>query len=150
MAEPEDYDARAAFMWSATLALNNLISCGVPQDWSSHMIGHELTAFYGLDHAETLAIVLPGVWTHQLKQKEAKLKQYGRRVWNVKTAKQAIAQTEAFFHSLCMPTHFSDYDIDAKEAAAQVKARFAERGSVFGEHNDLTPAKVAAILRSRA
>jgi len=150
MAEPEDYDARAAFMWSATLALNNLISCGVPQDWSSHMIGHELTAFYGLDHAETLAIVLPGVWTHQLKQKEAKLKQYGERVWKVKTAKQAIAKTEAFFHSLCMPTHFASYDIDAKAAAAQVKARFAERGSVFGEHGDLTPAKIAAILRSRA
>ena len=150
LAEPEAYDARASFMWSATLALNNLINCGVPQDWSTHMIGHELTAFYGLDHAETLAIVLPGVWAHQLEQKEAKLKQYGKRVWNVRSAVQAIAKTEAFFHSLGMPTRFKDYGIDAKQAAARVKARFSERGAVFGEHNDLTPAKVAAILRSRA
>jgi NADP-dependent alcohol dehydrogenase len=145
-----DYDARAAFMWSATLALNTLIGCGVPQDWSTHMIGHELTAFYGLDHAETLAVVMPGVWMNQIKHKEAKLRQYGRRVWGAQTARQAVARTEDFFHSLGMPTRLGDYGIDAEEAAVRVSTRFAERGAVWGEHGNIRPKDVAAILRSRA
>jgi NADP-dependent alcohol dehydrogenase len=150
LAEPNNYDARAAFMWSATLALNTLIACGAPQDWSTHMIGHELTAWYGLDHAETLAIVLPGVWKQELERKKAKLEQYGQRVWKVKTAKGAIAKTEHFFHSLGMPTRLRDYQISAAEAAEKMRARFSERHTVLGEHGDLKPDAVAAILRSRA
>jgi NADP-dependent alcohol dehydrogenase len=150
LAEPANYEARAAFMWSATLALNTLLACGVPQDWSTHMIGHELTAFYGLDHAETLAIVLPGVWKHQLARKQAKLEQYGRRVWNVRTAKGAIAKTEDFFHALGMPTRLRAYQVVAKEAAARIQARFAERKTVLGEHGDLGADAAAAIVRSRA
>ena len=148
--KPKDYEARATFMWSATLALNALIGCGVPQDWSTHMIAHELTAFYGLDHAETLAIVLPGVWQYKLTAKKRKLEQYGRRVWNVKTAKDAIVKTEAFFHSVEMPTRFSDYKISAKEAARKVRERFSERDSVFGEHNDIAADAASKILLSRA
>ncbi|HNQ89194.1 MAG TPA: iron-containing alcohol dehydrogenase [Verrucomicrobiota bacterium] len=150
LAEPGDYEARATLVWSATLALNTLLACGVPQDWSTHMIGHELTAFYGLDHAETLAIVLPGVWRHQLESKQAKLEQYGRRVWNVGTAEDAITRTEAFFHSLGMPTRLADYGIDAREAAEKVRARFVERKTVLGERGDLGPEAVARILIARA
>ncbi len=150
LAEPNNYEARAAFMWSATLALNGLIACGVPQDWSTHMIGHELTAFYGLDHAETLAIVMLGVWKHELERKKAKLEQYGRRVWNVRTARGAIAKTEEFFHSLGMPTRLRDYQINAREAAGKIRARFTERKTLLGEHGDLGPDAVAAIVRSRA
>jgi NADP-dependent alcohol dehydrogenase len=148
--KPKDYESRATFMWTATLALNGLIGCGVPEDWSTHMIAHELTAFYGLDHAETLAIVLPGVWQYKLTAKKKKLEQYGRRVWNVKTAKDAMVKTEAFFHSIKMPTRFGDYNIPAKEAARKVRERFSERDSVFGEHGDITPDAVAKILLSRA
>lgn len=150
LANPCDYQVRASFMWSATLALNNLIGCGVPQDWSTHMIGHELTAFYGPDHAETLAVVLFGVWRHQLKHKQAKLKQYGQRVWGVTSAEQAIEATERFFHAIGMPTRLKDYKIDAEDAARRVHERFAQRNSVFGEHSEITPEATAAILRSRA
>lgn len=148
--KPKDYEARATFMWSATMALNTLIGCGVPQDWSTHMIGHELTAFYGLDHAETLAIVLPGVWQYKLTAKRKKLEQYAQRVWGVKTAKEAMLKTEAFFHSLKMPTRFGDYKISAKEAAQKVRERFAGRDSVFGEHKDITPHAASKIILSRA
>lgn len=148
--KPRDYEARATFMWSATLALNNLIGCGVPQDWSTHMIAHEVTAFYGLDHAETLAIVLPGVWQYKLTAKKKKLEQYGHRIWNVKTAKEAIVKTEAFFHSLGMPTRLGDHKIPAKEAARKVRERCSERGDVFGEHGDINPDAVSKILLSRA
>lgn len=150
LAEPENYEARAAFMWSATMALNTLIGCGVPQDWSTHMIGHELTAFYGLDHAETLAIVLPGVWKHQFDRKKAKLEQYGRRVWKVKTPEEAMSRTEDFLHALGMPTRLGDYKIDAREAAEKVRTRFAERKTRLGEHGDIDPDGAAEVLRSRA
>lgn len=149
LAEPNNYEARAAFMWSATLALNTLIGSGVPQDWSTHMIGHELTAFYGLDHAETLAIVMPGVWKHEFERKKAKLEQYGRRVLKVKSARSAIAGTEKFFHSLGMPTRLSDYKIEARDAAKKVRTRFAQRNTVLGEHGDINADAAAAILRSR-
>jgi NADP-dependent alcohol dehydrogenase len=150
LVEPRDYESRASFMWSATLSLNTLIGCGVPQDWSTHMIGHELTALYGPAHAETLAVVLPGVWTHEIDKKEAKLRQYGQRVWGVTTAEAAIARTEEFFHSLDMPTRLSAYQINAEEAAEAVGRRFAERAAKFGEHEDIGGDVAAAILRSRA
>ena len=148
--ERENYEARASFMWSATLALNTLIGCGVPQDWSTHMIGHELTAFYGLDHAETLAVVLPGIWRYKSTAKKDKLEQYGRRVWNVDSADQAIEKTESFFRSINMPTRLSEHKIDAGDAAVKVRARFKERNSIFGEHGDINDEAVAKILLSRA
>ncbi len=150
LADLRDYDARAGFMWAATLALNTLIGCGVPQDWSTHMIGHELTAFYGLDHAESLAVVMPGVWQHQLERKRAKLAQFGRRVWGVESAEAAIEATEAFWVSLGMPTRLRDYGVDADEAAQRIEARFRQRGTRLGEYGDLDPEAVAAILRLRA
>jgi NADP-dependent alcohol dehydrogenase len=150
LAEPGNYDARASFMWSATIALNTLIGSGVPQDWATHMIGHELTAFYGLDHAETLAVLMPGVWAHDLQRKRAKLEQFGRRIWQTSSAEGAIAATEKFFHSVGMPTRLSDYRINADEAAERIRARFAERKTLLGEHGDLKPEAVAAIVRSRA
>lgn len=150
LAQPTHYEARASFMWSATLALNTLICSGVPQDWATHMIGHELTAFYGLDHAETLAILLPGVWRYKFEAKRAKLEQYGQRVWKVKTAGAAIARTEKFFHALGMPTRLRDYQIRAGEAAEKVRARFAQRGGAFGEQMDIGADAAAEILRLRS
>ena len=147
---PRDYASRADFMWSATIALNNLLSCGVPGDWATHMIGHELTAFYGIDHAESLAVVMPGVWAHKLGAKSAKLCQYGRRIWNVGDAQTAIDRTEAFFHSLGMPTRLRDFGIDAEDAARKVSERFASRKSAFGEQGDIGAEAAAQILRARA
>jgi NADP-dependent alcohol dehydrogenase len=150
LAKLDDYDSRANFMWSATIALNNLLGCGVPQDWTSHMIGHELTAFYGLDHAETLAVVLLGVWRHRLKEKRAKLEQFGRRVWNVGTAEEAIEKTEQFFHSIGMPTRLSDYSITATDAAEKVTQRFKARSAAYGERGDFGPQDAHTVLHMRA
>ncbi len=156
LADPEDYDARANFMWCATWALNRSLGCGVPQDWSTHMTGHELTALYGVAHAESLAIVLPSLWRFQKERKREKLAQLARRVFGVdepdddKAADRAIAETEGFFHSLGMPTTLRDFEIPAAEAADEIERRFTARGVVWGEHKDLTPDKVAAILRGAA
>jgi NADP-dependent alcohol dehydrogenase len=147
--DPLNYSARANVMWAATNALNGLIGCGVPQDWATHMIGHELTAFYGIDHAQSLAVVMPRLLEHCKDAKEAKLLQYGQRIFGFKSkskAEAAIKKTEDFFNSLGMKTHLSDYNIDAKEAAVKISSRLKGRGSILGEKADLTPEDVSKIL----
>lgn len=156
MQKPEDYDVRANLCWCATQALNGVISCGMPQDWSTHDIGHELTALYGIDHARTLAIVLPGVWRYFINEKKEKLAQYGMRVLGLQgsiddCASQAIDKTEAFFQSLGLPTHLKDYDINAIDAARIVSDRFKVRKRPgFGERGLITPEVIYRIIESRA
>jgi len=143
---PMDYDARANVMWAATNALNGFIACGVPQDWATHMIGHELTAFYGIDHAQSLAVVLPRLLAHCKETKKAKLLQYGQRIFGLKDADAAIKATEAFFNSLGMKTRLSDYKIDAIDAAGKISSRFKARGTMLGEKAELSPDDVSQIL----
>jgi NADP-dependent alcohol dehydrogenase len=150
LSEPPDLAARATFMWCATHALNGVVGAGVPQDWATHMIGHELTALYGLDHAVTLAIVLPGVLRDRIASKRARLEQYGKRVMGVTGAEAAIDRTEAFFRDLGMKTRLSEHGIDAAQAAAQVQERFTRRKVAFGERGDVDGPAAARILRSRA
>jgi NADP-dependent alcohol dehydrogenase len=152
LANPTDYDARANFMWSATMALNGLIGAGVPQDWVTHMIGHELTALHGLDHAQTLAIVLPSTLTVRRKGKWEKLLQYGERVWGIVTGteeervEQAIAKTRDFFESVGVPTRLGAYGVGL-ESIPVIQARFEQRGMVtLGEKQDVNPQVVEQIL----
>lgn len=154
MANPRDYDARANLMWCATNALNDWIACGVPQDWASHMIGHELTALYGVDHAQSLAIVAPGVMLHQRNRKRGKLLQYAARVWDIAEGgeesriERAIARTEEFFRSLGVGTRLADYKIPA-DCGPVVARRLAERKMLLGEHQDLGSREVEEILALR-
>ena len=150
---PPVYDARANFMWVCSNALNHLIGVGVPQDWATHRIGHELTALYGLAHAESLAVVLPWLLWYKRSQKRDKLLQYGYRVMDQKSQKyseridRTIEATAGFFQSLGMPTTLTAYGVDPDEAAAKVQARLEERGWSLGEQRDITGADAAAILR---
>ncbi|MEN6407607.1 MAG: iron-containing alcohol dehydrogenase [Thermoguttaceae bacterium] len=154
LCSPKDYAVRANLMWCATQALNGLIGCGVPQDWATHMIGHELTALYGIDHGQSLAIVLPGVLRHEKARKRAKLLRMAERVWQLRDGEedarieQAIDRTERFFQSLGVATRLSDYQIPP-DAAQTVAQRLADRGMKLGEHGDLGPEAVRAVLESR-
>ncbi|HOX03094.1 MAG TPA: iron-containing alcohol dehydrogenase [Candidatus Paceibacterota bacterium] len=147
---PRDYAVRANLMWAATQALNGIIACGVPQDWTTHGIGHELTALYGLDHAQTLVALMPAVWKHQKAAKQAKLIQYGERIWGIRQgadlAGQAIDQTEKFFRSLGMKTRLSEYGIGA-DRFAEIADRFAGRGFRLGEHQSIGPREIVEILQ---
>lgn len=147
-----DYQNRANLMWNATQALSGLIGAGVPQDWSTHMIGHELTALFGLDHAATLAIILPRLLSAKRQQKRDKLLQYAERVWHLDVSdkdaaiQKAIDNTEAFFRSLGMKTRLSEYDISA-EASEQVKQGLIKNGYLrLGENGDITPDDAADIV----
>jgi NADP-dependent alcohol dehydrogenase len=153
LAKPADYDLRASFVWSATMALNGLIGQGVPQDWSTHMIGHELTALYGIDHARTLATVLPSMLRVQSAQKGDKLLQFAERVWGVHEGSReqkieaGIVATEKFFESLGVPTHLKAYTQVKADTPSTVAHRLAGNGmSKLGERQDVTPATVEKVL----
>lgn len=116
-----NYDVRATIMWAATQALNGLIGVGCRQDWASHGIGHELTAAFGLDHGQTLAIIAPRVMAYSKELKLQKLVQYARRVWNVKEmeegkmAEEALQRTEDFFRTLGVRTRLAEYNVDKSQ-----------------------------------
>jgi NADP-dependent alcohol dehydrogenase len=154
LATPEDYDVRANLMWAATQALNGLIGAGVPQDWATHMIGHEITALYGLDHAQTLAIVLPNLLQQRRDAKRAKLLQFAARVWDIHSGTEderidaAIARTRAFFESVGVKTRLSDYGIGA-DAVDRIVAQLEAHGmKKLGEHRDIDLATSRRILEA--
>ena len=154
LSDPQNYDVRANVMWAATMALNGLIGQGVPQDWATHMIGHEITAVYGLDHAQTLAVVLPALLAEQRTQKREKLLQYGRRVWNLQHADEerlideAISHTRAFFEQMGVPTRLADYGIKAEAVDELVNKLEQHQLLKLGEHGDITLAVSRKILQA--
>jgi NADP-dependent alcohol dehydrogenase len=145
VAESENYDARANHVWCATLALSGIVGAGVPQDWATHMIGHELTALYGIDHGQTLAIVLPSLLEERREQKRAKLLQYAERVWHIEKGSEkekidaAIQKTREFFESLGVKTHMSLYDVGADKISVIVQQLKAHGMTALSETQDLTP-----------
>jgi len=152
--DPSDYKAASNFMWSCTMALNGLIGQGVPQDWAVHMIGHELTALFGIDHARTLAIITEPHYTHNLASKKEKLAQYATRVWDItegtmeERAKAGIQKTTEFFKSLGIDTKLSEYTADYNGTAEEISKRFADRSwNGMGEKGALTPTDVATIVK---
>jgi NADP-dependent alcohol dehydrogenase len=150
---PTDYKLASNFMWSCTMALNGLIQKGVPSDWATHMIGHELTALYEIDHARTLAIISPSLYRVMFETKKEKLAQYGQRVWNIQEgttdqiAQQAIDKTEQFFQTMGMKTKLSENAENIENTASFIVERFKERGWLaLGEKQNITPEKVHQIV----
>jgi NADP-dependent alcohol dehydrogenase len=151
---PEDIEVRANIMWAATLALNGLIGAGVPEDWSTHLIGHELTALYGIDHARSLTIILPAVMKQRREEKRAKLLQYAERVFNIteeneeKRIDEAIERTVKFFEELALPTSLGDVDLGA-EVVEPVLANLKKHDRVdMGEHGDINLDECRLILQA--
>jgi len=150
--EPENYTVRANHVWCATLALNGLIGAGVPQDWATHMIGHELTAMFGIDHGQTLAIVLPALLEVRKEQKRAKLLQYAERIWNITGGSEdekidmAIKKTREFFESLGVKTRLSEYGATADKIPALVEQLKAHGMTTLGEKGEITPEVSQKIL----
>ena len=150
---PSDYKLASNFVWSATIALNGLIQKGVPSDWATHMIGHELTALYEIDHARTLAIIGPNLYRVMFDTKKEKLAQYGQRVWNIQgnsteeIAEKAIEKTVEFFHKMGMKTKISENAENIEKTADFIVNRFEERGwKAMGEKQNITLEKVRAIV----
>lgn len=148
----KDLDVRGNIMWAATMALNGLIGAGVPQDWATHMIGHELTGAYKIDHARTLSIVLPAVMKVCTEAKRGKLLQYAERIWNLTEGdedsriRRAIELTEEFFQAMQVPTRLSHVDLGEAEIEGLIE-KLIQHGMVkLGEHGAITPEISREIL----
>ncbi|MFD1805398.1 iron-containing alcohol dehydrogenase [Pasteurella oralis] len=152
LVNPTDYDVRANIMWAATMALNDILGVGVPQDWASHAIGHELTAQYGLDHAQTLAVIVPALMTYQKAHKREKLIQFAQRVWGYQGQDQdeavqvAIDKTRYFFEQMGVKTRFRDYAIDDSQFSVILDKLIKHQGSNLGEHKNLDRQAIKEIL----
>ena len=148
---PQNYDLMSQYMLSATMGLNRFIAMGVPQDWATHNIGHELTALHGVTHGESLAIVLPATMTVLSEQKHDKILQYGERVWGITEGTdgikiaEAIGKTEQFFSQLGLATRLSQLNI-GEETIAEIERRFNERGTLLGECKNVNGSVARAIL----
>jgi len=154
LADKTNYEHMSNFMWSTTVALNGLIGSGVPNDWATHQIGHEITAFNGVDHAQTLAIVLPGVMSIMREGKKDKILQFGARVFGVTagTEQEKIDETinkmDTFFQQMGLKTRLSQYGI-GKDTIDKIVDRFVKRGYNMGERADISPEKLRLILENR-
>ena len=148
-----DYDLMADYMLAATLALNDFIRMGITEDWATHQIAHELTALHGITHGHTLAIVMPGLLRVMKKQKQAKLLQYGERVFGITEGSEeervdkAIGKTEEFYRSLGLTTRLSEEGI-GNETIETIARRFNERNVAFGENRNVTGDVTREILQS--
>ena len=150
---PTDYKLASNFMWCATMALNGLIQKGVASDWATHMIGHELTALYGIDHARTLAIVGPNLYRVMFDSKKEKLAQFGERVFNLKgnsteeIAEKAIGKLVSFLQEMGMETKLSQSTTNYSDTANFIVNRFEERGwKALGEKQNITLEKLKEIV----
>lgn len=154
--DPSDAAARDAFCYSATMALNGLIGAGVVQDWSTHNIGHELTALYGIDHARALAVVLFDNFELRWEQKKPRMAQMGRRVFGLSgddetVARAALQRVREFFESLDVPTSLSAYDAIHQDVDERVVQGIQERGrDALGEQGSVDMPMVAEIIRRSA
>lgn len=152
--QPQNYELAYNFMLCASHALNGNLRSGAVTDWTTHMIGHELTAFYGIDHAQSLAIIAPRLFEHELDRKQGKLAQFGRRIWQLEgtdeeVAINAIQATDHFFQELGVKTRIRDYTTDHAWIADKISAIFLERGwTEMGEHGAITPQDVKQIVEA--
>ena len=153
LVDPENYDVRANLMWAATLGLNGLIGAGVPQDWAAHRAGYELTVLYGLDHAQTLAVLVPAMLQVRAGNKKQKLLQYAERIWGISSGTEAsrietaIDKTRMFFESMGLPTRFSGYGIQDLNIDTVIALLAAHGLTLMGENNDVTPDVMREILK---
>ncbi|MFG0904429.1 iron-containing alcohol dehydrogenase [Photobacterium damselae] len=152
LADPENYDVRANIMWAATQALNGIIGVGVPQDWTSHHIGHELTAHFGIDHGRTLSIVLPGVMQECRTEKSAKILQYGERIFGLTQGTEqeridsAITHTISFFQQMGMPTSLAEEGLDHHAIDIVLQGMQKHGMTTEGEYQTVTLSRSRAIL----
>ena len=143
---PHDYESRANFMWAATMALNGLIAAGVPEDWATHYIGHQITALKGIDHGRTLAAILPSLLRYDQKNKQEKILQLGNRVLGTTTVEDTIKAIENFFLSLDVPVSLKAYEFTVADVEAVIHTLQISGLTALGEKKQFGLDDVRAIL----
>lgn len=151
---PTDYALRSNLMWTSTMAINGIIGAGVPQDWSTHIIGHAITAAYQIDHGKTMGSILPAMLEVQKNEKREKLIQYAKRVWKIEKGSEdemialSIIKTKEFFELMGVSTQLSTYGLDSTIIPTVIHSLepLTDLGITLGERGTLTLDKVAQVL----
>ena len=155
LANPDDYAAQADLMWAGMLAHNDSCGTGRVQDWASHQIEHELSAFYDCAHGAGLAVVLPAWMTFVMNQDIARFARFAVNVMGCErneaypeeTAREGIARLKEFFRHLNMPVTLEEIGADPADIPAMVAHRAARPGGFpFGNFVKIGPAEMEAIL----
>ncbi len=156
---PEDTASHADLMWAGMLAHNNLCGTGRVQDWASHQIEHELSAFYDCAHGAGLAVVLPAWMDYVCGHDPMRFARFAVNVFGCEmnfarpetTAREGIARLRDFFRALGMPTTLSEVGGNPADIPAMVAHRSEKPGGFpFGNFVPVTPADMEAILRLTA
>jgi hypothetical protein len=106
---PDDYAARANIMWAGMVAHNNLCGVGRDQDWASHGMEHELSAFYGAIHGAGLAVINPAWMKFVSKKNPHKFEQFARRIWDTDCIDTAIEKYRQFLKNIGMPSSITEF-----------------------------------------
>ena len=139
-----DYQVRANFMWTCSQGLNGFMSPGLAEDWSTHNLGHEITAFNGTDHAKTLTPIILSTIEIRKEEKFEKMIQYAENVWGIYHEdpevqyKEALQATRDFFKSLNMPTRLTEIGVQTQDIDYLVNELGQHQQTKLGEHQSQT------------
>lgn len=153
--EPENYDARAEFMWTGLLAHNDILGVGREGDWASHQIEHELSAIYDIAHGAGLAIIYPAWSKYVYKANIPKFAQFAQRVWNVdynfenpeETALEGIRRMKDFFSKIGMPVTLKEGGIGEDRLYEMAQKCKLPNGDTVGSIVKLTRDDVLNIYK---
>ena len=152
---PKDYDARANVMWAGMVCHNNIMGVGREQDWSSHLIQHELSGMYDVAHGAGLTVVFPAFLRYQYKANVMRVAQFAVRVFGVsmdfeqpeRTALEGIDRLEAFFREIGCPTTFKELGAKEEDIPAMAQKCNTNNNGRIGYFNPLTKEQVAEVYK---
>ena len=157
MKEDPTYDTLCDYAYAMTMALNNFLRMGITQDWATHQIGHQITAYAGVTHGESLTMVWSALADTLRGQKHAKLLQYAERVLNIRAKDEpdeekridaALKETDAWFKSLGLATSLKEKGL-GMDVVDFVEKRFNDYGAHYGEGKNVDGAMARKILLKR-
>lgn len=144
-----DYDAMSELMWAGSLSHNGLTGLGAVTDFAVHQLGHELSARFDIAHGASLSAVW-GAWaTYVCPAKPERFAQFAKNVWGIEdddveaAGKKAIEKTVTYFHSLHMPTCFSEAKEIGLKTDDEVKA--LAKGCSYGATRTIGSFKVCDV-----
>lgn len=145
MDNPEDYQARANIMWAGTLAHNGICGTGRQEEWTCHAMEHELSAIYGVAHGAGLAVVFPA-WLEYVSQfNSGKVEQFGKRVFGVDSAPEAISSLRRFYKSIGMPLTMPELGIENPDVELMNEKLHRAKGAIIGNYVPLDAVATARI-----
>lgn len=144
--DPMNYDARATILWAGTIAHNGLLGVGRREDWSTHGLEHELSAFYDVSHGAGLAVMFPAYMKYTLDEDVNRYRRLAVNVWGVKddplrareVAEEGIARMERFFQEIGMPIRFAGLGAKVEDIDHFLAKLALNYGTEFGGFKKLT------------